>query len=163
MLKFLICYILVHIAGSWKQGKPWILRLVVVSCLSLAAKMENTDFSISNFQVIGRHISPFIGWQYDMRMAMETYDQFKQQNRETKLVSSLTTKQLTEWSFSFLIPWIGEWDRSHLSLLCISSFPYRSLKIQHWLKLSRTELRRLFLKLKMVIVNFSQNVYFSCI
>ncbi|KAG6754777.1 hypothetical protein POTOM_040571 [Populus tomentosa] len=32
------------------QGKPWILRLLVVSCLSLAAKMENTDFSISNFQ-----------------------------------------------------------------------------------------------------------------
>jgi hypothetical protein len=70
--------------------------------------MENTDFSISNFQVIDRHISPFIGSQYDMRLAMETYDQFKQQNRETKLVSSLTTKQLTEWSFSFLIPWIGE-------------------------------------------------------
>jgi len=88
---------------------------------------------------------------------------FKQQNRETKLVSSLTTKQLTEWNFSSLIPWIGEWDRSHLSLLCVSLFPYRSLKIQHWLKLSRTELRRLFLKLQMVIVIFSQNVYFSCI
>jgi hypothetical protein len=41
-------------------------------------------------------------------LAMETYDQFKQQNRETKLVSSLTTKQLTEWNFSSLIPWIGE-------------------------------------------------------
>ncbi|KAF9672251.1 hypothetical protein SADUNF_Sadunf11G0021600 [Salix dunnii] len=32
------------------EGKPWILRLLVVSCLSLAAKMENTDFSVCNFQ-----------------------------------------------------------------------------------------------------------------
>ncbi|KAG5234872.1 cyclin-D6 [Salix suchowensis] len=32
------------------EGKPWILRLLVVSCLSLAAKMESTDFSVSNFQ-----------------------------------------------------------------------------------------------------------------
>ncbi|KAJ6292445.1 hypothetical protein OIU78_024591 [Salix suchowensis] len=32
------------------QGKPWILRLVVISCLSLAAKMKNKHFSISNFQ-----------------------------------------------------------------------------------------------------------------
>ncbi|KAG5246859.1 cyclin [Salix suchowensis] len=32
------------------QGKPWILRLVVISCLSLAAKMKNTHFSVSDFQ-----------------------------------------------------------------------------------------------------------------
>ncbi|CAK7350743.1 unnamed protein product [Dovyalis caffra] len=32
------------------QGKPWILRLLVISCLSLAAKMKNTHFSVSNFQ-----------------------------------------------------------------------------------------------------------------
>lgn len=32
------------------QGKPWILRLLVISCLSLAAKMKNKHFSISNSQ-----------------------------------------------------------------------------------------------------------------
>ncbi|KAJ6416488.1 hypothetical protein OIU84_002364 [Salix udensis] len=32
------------------EGKPWILRLLAVSCLSLAAKMESTDFSVCNFQ-----------------------------------------------------------------------------------------------------------------
>ncbi|KAJ6416487.1 hypothetical protein OIU84_002364 [Salix udensis] len=33
------------------EGKPWILRLLAVSCLSLAAKMESTDFSVCNFQL----------------------------------------------------------------------------------------------------------------
>ncbi|KAF2303460.1 hypothetical protein GH714_018540 [Hevea brasiliensis] len=32
------------------RGKPWILRLLVISCLSLAAKMKNAHFSLSNFQ-----------------------------------------------------------------------------------------------------------------
>lgn len=32
------------------QGKPWMLRLVVISCLSLAAKMKNTDLSLSDLQ-----------------------------------------------------------------------------------------------------------------
>ncbi|KAJ6999670.1 hypothetical protein D5086_007940 [Populus alba] len=32
------------------QGKPWILRLLVISCLSLAAKMKNAHFSVSDFQ-----------------------------------------------------------------------------------------------------------------
>ncbi|KAB2637468.1 cyclin-D6-1 [Pyrus ussuriensis x Pyrus communis] len=32
------------------QGKPWVSRLVKVSCLSLAAKMKNTPFSSSDFQ-----------------------------------------------------------------------------------------------------------------
>ncbi|XP_061978100.1 putative cyclin-D6-1 isoform X1 [Populus nigra] len=32
------------------QGKPWILRLLVISCLSLAAKMRNAHFSVSDFQ-----------------------------------------------------------------------------------------------------------------
>ncbi|KAG6755942.1 hypothetical protein POTOM_039350 [Populus tomentosa] len=32
------------------QGKPWILRLLIISCLSLAAKMKNKHFSISNSQ-----------------------------------------------------------------------------------------------------------------
>uniref|UniRef100_A0A7N2LU60 B-like cyclin n=1 Tax=Quercus lobata TaxID=97700 RepID=A0A7N2LU60_QUELO len=31
------------------QGKPWVLRLLVVSCLSLAAKMKNTPLSLSDF------------------------------------------------------------------------------------------------------------------
>ncbi|XP_010268904.1 PREDICTED: putative cyclin-D6-1 [Nelumbo nucifera] len=33
------------------QGKPWILRLVAMSCLSLAAKMKKTDFSFPDFQL----------------------------------------------------------------------------------------------------------------
>ncbi|KAI8001346.1 putative cyclin-D6-1 [Camellia lanceoleosa] len=33
-----------------KQGKPWIVRLVAISCLSLAAKMKNTDLSLSDLQ-----------------------------------------------------------------------------------------------------------------
>uniref|UniRef100_A0A2N9IE50 B-like cyclin n=1 Tax=Fagus sylvatica TaxID=28930 RepID=A0A2N9IE50_FAGSY len=32
------------------QGKPWVLRLLVVSSLSLAAKMKNTPFSLSDCQ-----------------------------------------------------------------------------------------------------------------
>ncbi|XP_043696581.1 putative cyclin-D6-1 isoform X1 [Telopea speciosissima] len=32
------------------QGKPWILKLVAMSCLSLAAKMNKTDFSLTDFQ-----------------------------------------------------------------------------------------------------------------
>ncbi|CAN6683195.1 unnamed protein product [Malus baccata var. baccata] len=32
------------------QGKPWVSRLVKVSCLSLAAKMKNIPFSSSDFQ-----------------------------------------------------------------------------------------------------------------
>ncbi|KAE7995555.1 hypothetical protein FH972_000336 [Carpinus fangiana] len=31
------------------EGKPWVLRLLVISCLSLAAKMKNTPFSLSDF------------------------------------------------------------------------------------------------------------------
>ncbi|WCJ42992.1 Cyclin D6 1 [Euphorbia peplus] len=33
-----------------QSEKPWILRLLVISCLSLAAKMKNTHFSLSHFQ-----------------------------------------------------------------------------------------------------------------
>ncbi|XP_050227253.1 putative cyclin-D6-1 isoform X2 [Mercurialis annua] len=32
------------------QGKPWIMRLLVVSCLSLAAKMKDTHFPVTNLQ-----------------------------------------------------------------------------------------------------------------
>ncbi|KAI4299265.1 hypothetical protein L6164_032741 [Bauhinia variegata] len=32
------------------QGKPWLLRLIVISCLSLASKMKNTPFSFSDIQ-----------------------------------------------------------------------------------------------------------------
>ncbi|KAK7327989.1 hypothetical protein VNO77_22083 [Canavalia gladiata] len=35
------------------QGKPWFLRLVVISCLSLASKMKNTTFSFSDMQKEG--------------------------------------------------------------------------------------------------------------
>nr|QYW07131.1 cyclin D6-1 [Dimocarpus longan] len=31
-------------------GKPWILKLLAISCFSLAAKMKNTHFSLSEFQ-----------------------------------------------------------------------------------------------------------------
>ncbi|EEF37725.1 cyclin d, putative [Ricinus communis] len=32
------------------QGKPWLLRLLAISCLSLAAKMKDTHFPLSNLQ-----------------------------------------------------------------------------------------------------------------
>uniref|UniRef100_A0A5B7BFH5 Putative D6-type cyclin isoform 1 n=1 Tax=Davidia involucrata TaxID=16924 RepID=A0A5B7BFH5_DAVIN len=32
------------------EGKPWIPRLLVISCLSLAAKIKNADLSLSNLQ-----------------------------------------------------------------------------------------------------------------
>ncbi|KAL0286619.1 UNVERIFIED_CONTAM: putative cyclin-D6-1 [Sesamum angustifolium] len=32
------------------DGKPWILNLVAVSCVSLALKMRKMEFSISDFQ-----------------------------------------------------------------------------------------------------------------
>ncbi|KAI4296594.1 hypothetical protein L6164_036542 [Bauhinia variegata] len=35
------------------QGKPWLLRLIVISCLSLASKMNNTPFSLSDLQQEG--------------------------------------------------------------------------------------------------------------
>lgn len=35
-----------------QDGKPWILNLVAVSCVTLALKMRNIEFSISDFQVI---------------------------------------------------------------------------------------------------------------
>ncbi|KAK0578873.1 hypothetical protein LWI29_017597 [Acer saccharum] len=31
-------------------GKPWIVKLLVISCISLAAKMKNTHFPVSEFQ-----------------------------------------------------------------------------------------------------------------
>ncbi|KAK4420506.1 putative cyclin-D6-1 [Sesamum alatum] len=34
------------------DGKQWILHLVAVSCLSLALKMRNIEFSISDFQAV---------------------------------------------------------------------------------------------------------------
>ncbi|KAE9595024.1 hypothetical protein Lal_00041112 [Lupinus albus] len=36
-----------------QQGKPWLLRLVAISCLSLASKMKNTPFSVSDIQEQG--------------------------------------------------------------------------------------------------------------
>ncbi|KAI9120665.1 hypothetical protein K1719_007698 [Acacia pycnantha] len=36
-----------------KKGKPWFLRLIVISCLSLASKMTNTPFPISDLQIEG--------------------------------------------------------------------------------------------------------------
>nr|WEV03861.1 D-type cyclin CYCD6;1 [Paeonia suffruticosa] len=32
------------------QGRPWVVRLIVISCLSLASKMKNTELSLSDFQ-----------------------------------------------------------------------------------------------------------------
>ncbi|CAN1319175.1 Putative cyclin-D6-1 [Linum perenne] len=32
------------------EDKPWVVQLVAVSCLSLAAKMRNFEFSVANFQ-----------------------------------------------------------------------------------------------------------------
>ncbi|XP_057470528.1 putative cyclin-D6-1 [Actinidia eriantha] len=34
----------------WNEGSSWIARLLAISCLSLAAKMKNTDLSISDLQ-----------------------------------------------------------------------------------------------------------------
>jgi len=34
-----------------QKGKPWYLRLVVVSCLSLASKMKNTTLPLLEMQV----------------------------------------------------------------------------------------------------------------
>ncbi|KAF7803574.1 putative cyclin-D6-1 [Senna tora] len=36
-----------------EQGKPWLLRLIVISCLSLASKMNNIPFSLSDLQIEG--------------------------------------------------------------------------------------------------------------
>ncbi|EOY28474.1 D6-type cyclin isoform 9 [Theobroma cacao] len=33
-----------------QQGNPWVLRLLVIACISLAAKMKEIHFSSSNFQ-----------------------------------------------------------------------------------------------------------------
>lgn len=40
------------IFSEMQRGKPWVLRLLVLSCLSIAAKMKNTPFSPSDFLVI---------------------------------------------------------------------------------------------------------------
>lgn len=34
-----------------QEGKPWILKLVAVSCVILALKMRKTEFSVSDIQV----------------------------------------------------------------------------------------------------------------
>ncbi|XP_031379130.1 putative cyclin-D6-1 isoform X2 [Punica granatum] len=36
-----------------KKPQPWVFRLLAVSCLSLAAKMQKTDFSLPDFQAEG--------------------------------------------------------------------------------------------------------------
>ncbi|KAM7271317.1 hypothetical protein ACFE04_030531 [Oxalis oulophora] len=36
-----------------KQPKPWILKLIAVSCVSLASKMKNPDFCLTHFQIEG--------------------------------------------------------------------------------------------------------------
>ncbi|KAF8043233.1 hypothetical protein BT93_A1547 [Corymbia citriodora subsp. variegata] len=41
--RFLSCQSLPHLS-------PWVLRLLAVCCVSLAAKMRNTDFSLADFQ-----------------------------------------------------------------------------------------------------------------
>ncbi|XP_038712680.1 putative cyclin-D6-1 isoform X3 [Tripterygium wilfordii] len=43
-----------------QQGKPWVLKLLVASCLSLAAKMMNTHFSASDFQSFEQREQGFI-------------------------------------------------------------------------------------------------------
>ncbi|KAL6135328.1 hypothetical protein ACLB2K_067556 [Fragaria x ananassa] len=37
----------------FQQPKPWIIKLLAISCVSLAAKMKKTDFSILDFQSDG--------------------------------------------------------------------------------------------------------------
>lgn len=39
--------------GGMLQPKPWVLKLLAISCVSLAAKMKTTQFSLSDFQVDG--------------------------------------------------------------------------------------------------------------
>ncbi|GMI88452.1 Cyclin D6;1 [Hibiscus trionum] len=36
-----------------QQPKTWVLRLIAISCVSLAAKMNETDFSLADFQADG--------------------------------------------------------------------------------------------------------------
>lgn len=43
-----------------QQSKPWIIRLLAVSCVSLAAKMKETEFSIADLQVKSHFQSYFI-------------------------------------------------------------------------------------------------------
>ncbi|KAK9085042.1 hypothetical protein Sjap_025453 [Stephania japonica] len=43
-------------AQGMPRGEPWILRLVAISCVSLAAKMKQVEFSLTDFQRDGRFI-----------------------------------------------------------------------------------------------------------
>ncbi|KAK9092284.1 hypothetical protein Syun_027195 [Stephania yunnanensis] len=43
-------------AQGLPRGEPWILRLTAISCVSLAAKMKQVEFSLTDFQRDGRFI-----------------------------------------------------------------------------------------------------------
>lgn len=45
---FLFYYV---IPLNLQQGKPWLIRLIAISCLSLASKMKNTHLPFSKLQV----------------------------------------------------------------------------------------------------------------
>ncbi|GLU23117.1 hypothetical protein SLE2022_391460 [Rubroshorea leprosula] len=66
-------------------GKPWVLRLLVISCLSLAAKMREKDFYSSDFQKEG-----FI---FDMQTI---------QRMEVLILAALNWRMRSITPFSFL-------------------------------------------------------------
>ncbi|KAB2047639.1 hypothetical protein ES319_A13G061500v1 [Gossypium barbadense] len=75
------------------QNKKWVLRLIAISCVSLAAKMNRTDFSLADFQGDG-------GFMFDARTI---------ERMEYLILGALKwrMRSITPFSFiSFFIPFL---------------------------------------------------------
>ncbi|MBA0873438.1 hypothetical protein Goshw_002271 [Gossypium schwendimanii] len=75
------------------QNKTWVLRLITISCVSLAAKMNRTDFSLAEFQGDG-------GFMFDARTI---------ERMEYLILGALKwrMRSITPFSFiSFFIPFL---------------------------------------------------------
>ncbi|KAK3445999.1 hypothetical protein EUGRSUZ_A01768 [Eucalyptus grandis] len=77
--RFLSCQSLPHLS-------PWVLRLLAVCCVSLAAKMRNTDFSLADFQGDG-------GFVHDSRTI---------QRMEVLILGALKWRMRSVTPFSFV-------------------------------------------------------------
>lgn len=82
---------------EFPQNRPWIVRLIVLSCLSLAAKMKNTEISLSQIQQ-GREWGSLI---FDSRTI---------QRMELLILGALNWRMRAVTPFSFLCFFISLFD-----------------------------------------------------
>ncbi|KAH7856999.1 hypothetical protein Vadar_007866 [Vaccinium darrowii] len=84
-----------------KQRKPWMVKLLTVSCLSIAAKMMNTELSLSNLQNEGGFI----------------FDTQSVRRMELLILTTLDWQMRPITPFSFLYFFLSLFDLRHPPLI----------------------------------------------